>query len=70
MKTLNEYIEELRELQDNGYGECIIVYASDDEGNSHHKVHNDPIPAIAEDIKEYYIDLMEGNKNYNIILIN
>lgn len=72
MKTLNEYIDELMELQDNGYGKCVMIFATDDEGNSYHAVHNSPSLAIAEDLNEYYIELMSDRKNkkYNAIIVN
>jgi len=72
MKTLNQYILELQELQEKDYGDCIIIFSTDDEGNNFHKSHYKPSEATAEDLSKYNIEILDAdNKNIpNVIIIN
>ena len=54
--TLNEYLKELQELQEKGYGKLELIYSVDDEGNSYQKVYNGPSEFIVEDITEYNLE--------------
>lgn len=52
MITLNKYIEQLQELQNKGWGELPVIFASDDEGNSYHKVYIEPSEFLVEDLEK------------------
>lgn len=62
MITVNNLIEKLQELKDKGYGELPCIYSSDDEGNSFHKVNNEPSEYLVEDIN---IHDLETNFEYD-----
>ncbi len=62
MITVNKLIEELLKLKDLGYGELVCIYSADDEGNSYHKVINQPSEFIVEDLEEHYL---ESNFEYD-----
>lgn len=50
-----------------------IIYASDDEGNSYHRIHNTPTLMQVEDVKEYYLEVIEDevkNDENTVICIN
>lgn len=56
MITLKKYIEQLQDLLDQGFDELPLIYSSDDEGNSYHKINNLPELYRVEDINEYYLE--------------
>lgn len=56
MITVNKLIKKLQELSSKGYGELPVIYSADDEGNSYHKVNNEPSEFLVEDITEYYLE--------------
>lgn len=56
MITVNKLIEKLKELKAKGYGELPCIFSSDDEGNSYHKVYNEPSEFLVEDINEYQLE--------------
>ena len=62
MITVNKLIEKLQELKNKGYGELPCIYSSDDEGNSFHKIYNEPSEYLVENIEEYYL---ESNFEYD-----
>ncbi len=74
MITLNDYIEKLLELQKQGYGDLPVIYASDDEGNSYHKVGNLPCTYKVVDLKDYCLEPNFDNGDYfnevNCIIVN
>ena len=72
---LKEYIEQLNDLivHNPEYAELPLAYASDDEGNSYHRVSNPPIAAYFEDSDSYYLDgawFDEYPDDPNFIVIN
>lgn len=56
MITVNELILVLQELKDKGCGKLPIIYSSDNEGNSYHKVYCLPSEFIVEDLDEHYLE--------------
>lgn len=72
---LDKYIEVLLQLQKE-HGNLDVVYSSDEEGNSFHKVEYDPSLGIAEDLNEYFIEIIhpddaeEYGLSPNCIIIN
>lgn len=40
--TLSKYIKELQKLEAAGHGKCVVVYATDEEGNDFNKVGCEP----------------------------
>ena len=71
MITLNEYIELLKEFQEQGFGELPIAYARDDEGNGFHLVSNEPSLYTFEDLEDYFLEKNEDDAaEPNCIIIN
>lgn len=77
MLTLKEYIKHLQEVLDQHpeYSEFPVIYATDEEGNSYHKVYNTPTLVELDDPNDYYLDVNfseEGTDSLtpNAILIN
>jgi len=56
MITVNQLIEELIKLRENGHGELPVIYAKDDEGNDYHKVYNPPDIFLVEDLKSWSLE--------------
>ena len=52
--TLTEYYVHVRNLIDKGHGDKLIVYSSDDEGNTYRDVQYPPMPIAVADIEEHY----------------
>ena len=76
---LKEYLKYLNEFVNNDPDtlEMEIIYSSDDEGNSYHKVINLPISCQIHDLDDYYMEMvgMEGNdyiahEDLNAVCIN
>ena len=73
--TLREYIINLQNL-DPKYLDLSIIYASDDEGNSFHPVHNDPTLVEVDDPLAHYVEMVwdeetgQEGQNFNAIIIN
>ncbi len=68
LKILNSIVEENPENIN-----LEVIYSSDDEGNNHHIVHNEPAVGKVEDLSEFFLEL-EGFddevEEHNIICIN
>lgn len=73
MRTVNQLIEDLQNLVKKypEWGNLPIGYASDDEGNSYHKIHNEVSPAQFHDIDDRNLELVgflnEDNLNGDIL---
>lgn len=68
MITLNQYIEELIELQNKEYGKLPVVYATDDEGNAYQTVNNLPSEFKVYDTGSYYLEPdFEYDKNDKVV---
>lgn len=80
MKTLNEYIESLQKIveEEPERGECIVVYAIDDEGNGYHPIHFSPSVLFAESPLTNYVEIVseegvdeeESENHVKVICIN
>jgi hypothetical protein len=59
MITVSKLLKDLQLLKARGHGDLPIIYASDDEGNSYHKVYNSPTLAqIEENIQEHNLEIV------------
>jgi hypothetical protein len=58
MITVNNLHAELTKLINDGHGELICFYSSDDEGNSYKKIHNEPTLAQVENLEEWELELV------------
>lgn len=73
--TLREYIINLQKI-DPKYLDLPVIYASDDEGNSFHPVHNDPALIEVDDPLAHYVEMIwdeetsQEGQNFNAIIIN
>lgn len=73
---LKDYISGLQQLikDDPKVAEFPVIYASDDEGNSHHPVHCNGTLVEVEDAEAHYVELMwdMGNREIkpNAVIIN
>lgn len=75
MITVNQLIEELIKLRNDGYGELPIIYATDDEGNNYHKVNYKPTTFLVHNLEARSLDpiLQEDNEEKikpNCVIIN
>jgi len=74
MITVNQLIDELIKLRENGHGELPIIYAKDDEGNDYHKVYNPPGIFLVEDLETRSLEpvLLEDDEEIipNCVIIN
>ena len=74
MKTVNDMLEVLLDLKEKGYGNLPLIYSTDDEGNSYHKIYHKPRLALVEDLDEYDLEMvyMEdgGESDPNCVTIN
>jgi hypothetical protein len=76
MQTVNKLIEQLLELQKQGYGELPLIYATDAEGNAYHKVYSKAGLLEVKNIDEHYLELLydedidDYGTNYNCVIIN
>lgn len=52
---LENYIENLQALLKE-HGNLDVVYSTDDEGNNHHQVHNEPDVFYFASSEEYYLE--------------
>ena len=69
--TLNTYINRLRKLQEEGYGECEMIYARDDEGNSFHSVNYMPsLGHFTEEGEFIEKNAMEDDQRINSVCVN
>lgn len=71
--TFNNFIENCLLMVKNNpkLAETTVIFASDDEGNSFHKVTNTPTPMKVDDLEERYLDCAETSKEEcNAICIN
>jgi hypothetical protein len=75
MITVNQLIEELIKLRDNGYGELPVIYAIDDEGNDYHKIDTTPDTFLVEDLEKWSLEPLfkeDGEEKIlpNCVIIN
>lgn len=56
---LKEYIEKLKELEKD-YGEMILIFSIDDEGNGYRKVIYEPCPMQMDNLAEYCLEKIES----------
>ncbi len=65
--TVNEMIKRLEYLKRHGFGDCPVIYASDDEGNAFDYVYNE-----AGSITDFddIADVFRGSKFDQAIIIN
>jgi len=79
MRTVNELRTELDNLVllNPDWGNLVICYSSDDEGNSYQKIHNTISPAQVHNVLDYDLEVIgyldeEGidKENINALIIN
>ena len=68
--TVQEKLKELQALVDKGYGKLPIIYATDDEGNAFHTVHNKCSELTAVSLKERYLDFYDQEDEENKLTPN
>lgn len=71
--TLNQYIKNLQEVvkKKKSNGELPVIYAIDDEGNGHQKIHYKPTLVEVESIDDYHLEIKsDKSKKPNCIIVN
>lgn len=74
MQTVNDMLEVLLDLKEKGYGNLPLIYSTDDEGNSYHKLHYEPSLSLVEDLDEWDLEMVymedDGESEPNCVTIN
>lgn len=74
MQTVNDMLEVLLDLKEKGYGNLPLIYSTDDEGNSYHKIYHKPSLSLVEDLDEWDLEIvyMEDDEEFepNCVTIN
>lgn len=75
LRTLKDNIEGI-EASHPEWMDLPLIYSSDDEGNSYHRVYNDLTEMKAENVEDYHIEMIEvegdenESKGINCICVN